>query len=60
MARMRPGIPLGNADLIAAALRDAIDALELFQTPTPHPGLDDVLGDLRLALKLANESVAND
>ena len=43
----RPGIPLCDAEVLAAAIGDVIDALESFQTPVAHPGLDDALATVR-------------
>ena len=43
----RPGIPLCDAEVLAAAMGDVVDALESFQTPVAHPGLDDALATAR-------------
>lgn len=47
---------------LAALLGDAIDGLEAFQAPTPHQGIEDILGTLRFVrdrlLKQAATKVA--
>ena len=39
--------PTPRGEASPALLGDAIDALEAFQVPTPHAGLEDVIGTLR-------------
>jgi hypothetical protein len=43
----RPGVALSDDERFAALLGDAVNALEAFQTPQPHPALEDVIGTLR-------------
>ena len=47
MPKPRPGVALLDEERHAALLGDAIDALEAFQAPTPHPGIEDIIGTLR-------------
>ena len=42
-----PGIPLTDDERFAALLGDVIDGLEAFQVPTPHQGIEDILGTIR-------------
>lgn len=46
-SRPHPGPELLEEERHATLLGDAIDALEAFQVPTPHAGLEDVIGTLR-------------
>ena len=43
----RPGIPLHEDEVLAAILGDAVDGLESFQVPTPHPGIEDILQQIK-------------
>ena len=47
MVKPRPGTALSEDERLAALLGDAVDGLEAFQTPHPHPGLEDVVGTIR-------------
>lgn len=43
----RPVPELLDEERYAAMLGEAIDGLEAFQVPTPHPGIEDIIGTLR-------------
>ena len=45
--RPRPGVALLEEERHAALIGDAIDGLESFQTPHPHPGLEGIISTLR-------------
>ena len=45
--KSRPGPELLDEERYAGLLGDAIDALEAFQVPTPHAGLEGVIGTVR-------------
>ena len=43
----RSGTSLSDDERYYSLLGDAVDALEAFQTPTPHPGIEAVLDAIR-------------
>jgi hypothetical protein len=43
----RPGIPLCDAEVLAASLKDVVDTLEAYQTPATDPGIEDALATVR-------------
>jgi hypothetical protein len=60
VAKQRPGRVLDDIDRIYAGLSDSIDGLESFQTPHPHPGLDEIVATLRFVRKLIENQISDE
>ena len=60
MAKPRPGLPLTDGERVAALLADAVDDLEMFQAPAPHPTIEGVIATLRYLRTVVLKSLPDD